>query len=61
MDMFDTGMRVSTENPTQSPGMRRQAIETFGEGQIDLKGMRGITSMRNKNSPNKEIDPRASS
>lgn len=42
MGMFDP-FRMSTEN-TKSPGIRRQAIETFGEGQMDMKAMRGSTA-----------------
>ena len=40
LGMFDQ-LRMSTEQNTMSPGLRKHGIQTFGEGQIDLGGMRG--------------------
>ena len=39
--MFDNNLRMSKETEDYSPGLRGHAVETFGEGQMDLKGLRG--------------------
>ena len=39
--MFDAGIRMSTENQTHSPGIRNKGQETFGEGQLNMRKLRG--------------------
>ena len=39
--MFDAGIRMSTEHQTHSPGIRNKGQETFGEGQLNMRKLRG--------------------
>lgn len=71
--MFDNQLARSTERGdghSLSPTLQKNAIETFGEGQIDLKRMRGSRDFaggfspdqrRNGRSPSGGDDPRKSS
>ena len=40
MGMFDRQLAMSGENYTPTPGVKRNALETFGEGQMDMRAMR---------------------